>query len=74
MLAQQPVTLLIDNLETNLGEQTSGPAVISDDILAELIATWAVPHRPCPSKRVKPTALQVEVRFRHARKRSRSQW
>ncbi|NGM12396.1 tetratricopeptide repeat protein [Verrucosispora sp. CWR15] len=48
VLAQQPVTLLIDNFETNLDEQTSGPALIRDDILAEFLAAWAVhqgPHR-----------------------------
>ena len=40
VLAQQPVTLLIDNFETNLEERAGGPAVIRDDTLAKLLAAW----------------------------------
>ncbi|RSM47518.1 hypothetical protein DMB66_48115 [Actinoplanes sp. ATCC 53533] len=44
VLAQQPVTvpvtLLIDNFETNLEERADGPAVVRDNALAELLAAW----------------------------------
>jgi tetratricopeptide (TPR) repeat protein len=48
MLADQPVTLLVDNFESNLDPRPDGPAAVRDEALAEFLAAWAAdpgPHR-----------------------------
>ncbi|MBU2670974.1 tetratricopeptide repeat protein, partial [Actinoplanes bogorensis] len=40
LLAERPVTLLLDNFETNLEPQPDGTGRIVDETLAELLAQW----------------------------------